>query len=68
MEDLIEALQILLKHGNPKRPTWCEHDVLHIGGIDYTVISKEDKARLEELRVYIDEDNEDIYSYRFGSA
>ena len=30
MENLIKALQILLKYGNPKRPTHCEHDELTI--------------------------------------
>jgi hypothetical protein len=28
MEELIEALQILLKYGCPQFPTHCEHDTL----------------------------------------
>lgn len=40
MSDLIEALQILLKYGNPKKPTHCEHDILIIGGIDSLVVSE----------------------------
>ena len=39
MEDLIKALQILLKYGNPKYPTVCEHDILYIVGIDLEKIS-----------------------------
>ena len=34
MKDLIEALTILLKYGNPAHPTHCEHDELTICGID----------------------------------
>ena len=34
MEDLIKALQILLKYGNPSYPTHCEHDELRVHGID----------------------------------
>jgi len=30
MDDLIKALQILRKYGNPKYPTHCEHDTLYI--------------------------------------
>ena len=30
MSDLIEALTIFLKYGNPRNPTHCEHDVLTI--------------------------------------
>jgi len=28
MDDLIKALQILRKYGNPGNPTHCEHDTL----------------------------------------
>ena len=30
MKNLIKALQIFLKYGNPKWPTHCEHDNLYI--------------------------------------
>lgn len=79
MEDLIKALQILLKYGNPNYPTHCEHDKLHICGIDAEKISQEDRKKLDDLGFIItvegeiDEDNNEfeeteIYSYRYGSA
>lgn len=80
MEKLIEALQILLKYGNPKYPTHCEHDVLYITDIDPNLISKEDILKLDELGFIVriegqfDEENEEmieestIYSYRYGSS
>ena len=71
MEDLIKALQILLKYGNPKYPTVCEHDILYIVDIDASMISQTDKEELEQLDFLIDENglgNGEIYSYRFGSA
>lgn len=30
MKDLVKALQILLKYGNPRNPLHCEHDILYI--------------------------------------
>jgi hypothetical protein len=80
MEDLIKALQILLKYGNPKYPTHCEHDCLYIIGIEPEQISDEDKKALDELGFIvriegdIDESDEEeieeseIFSYRYGSA
>lgn len=80
MEDLIKALQILLKYGNPKYPTHCEHDELNIVGINPELISEEDKKELEILGFLIsiegvyDEENDytpdesKIYSFRYGSA
>jgi hypothetical protein len=70
MSDLIEALQILLKYGNPKRPTHCEHDVLTIGGIDPSDVSEEDKEKLDELGFFIsNEDGDEFFrSFRFGSC
>lgn len=77
---LLTALQILNKYGNPKYPTHCEHDVLHICGIEPENISEEDKLELSELGFEIniegvyDEENDYtpsesiIYSYRFGSV
>ncbi len=68
MEDLIKALQILLKYGNPHYPTNCEHDILVID-IDPTLVSPEDIIALDELGVYPNEEVEDCFaSYRFGSC
>jgi len=66
MEDLIKALQILLKYGNPENPTNCAHDELFICGIDPESISEEDKAKLEGLGFMIGD--EEISSFRYGSA
>lgn len=68
MEDLIKALQILLKYGNPKWPTWCEHDVLHICDIDNADVTDADKAELERLGFEEDKTDGGFYSFRFGSA
>lgn len=70
MKDLIEALTILLKYGDPQNPTHCEHDRLSICGIDPKVVSKADTERLQELGFEISEEygEEQFYSFRFGSA
>lgn len=68
MEDLIKALQIFLKYGNPKWPTHCEHDELTICGIDPDKVSKEDKKLLDELGFFVSEADECFKSFKFGSA
>lgn len=67
MEDLIKALQIFLKYGNPEYPTCCEHDVLYVC-IPIDAVSAEDKKRLSELGFDEDVDNNGFYSFRYGSA
>lgn len=67
MKNLIEALQIFLKYGDPRNPTHCEHDVLRVM-IDPELVSAEDVARLDELSFSPDEDGPGFYSYRYGSA
>jgi hypothetical protein len=67
MSKLIEALQILLKYGDPAYPTHCEHDVLTIVGIEPSKVSKDDKSRLKELGFFVGEDD-CFQSFRFGSA
>jgi hypothetical protein len=64
MNDLIEALQIMLKHGDVTHPTNCEHDKLHVypNSMDFT---DEELERLDELGFYPDDHG--FYSYRFGS-
>jgi hypothetical protein len=69
MKDLIEALQILLKYGNPSNPTHCEHDVLTICGIHPKDVSEEDRNRLEELGFFVGKEWPDNFaSFRYGSA
>lgn len=68
MDKLIEALQILLKYGNPDYPTQCEHDCLWICGINPYDVSEEDKAKLKELSFHVDESDDCFKSYKYGSA
>lgn len=65
MKDLIEALTIFLKYGNPDNPTGCDHDELFVG-IDPSLVSKEDKKKLKKLGFFANEDG-NFSSYRFGS-
>jgi hypothetical protein len=67
MSDLIEALQIFLKYGNPDYPTWCEHDALHIAGINPDEVSDADIVRLDELG-FFPSDEGDFISFRYGST
>jgi len=66
MEDLIKALQIFSKYGNPAYPTHCEHDVLWICGIYPKDVEEEDRLRLEELGFFVSGGS--FQSFRFGSA
>lgn len=68
MKDLIEALQIFLKYGDPYAPTHCEHDVMLVC-IDPAAVSDDDKARLDELGFFVGKEYPDVFtSFRFGSA
>ena len=67
MEDLIKALQIFLKYGNPKYPTNCSHDLLFVN-IDPELVSEEDVKILDDLGFVVDEDLDGFSSFRFGSC
>lgn len=66
MEDLIEALQIFLKYGNPEHPINCSHDVLQVN-IAPEKVSEEDLKKLDKLGFFPNEDGCGFSSYRFGS-
>lgn len=69
MSDLIEALQIFLKYGNPKYPTNCSHDELAIMEITKEQVSASDLERLDELGFFWSEDGDGYFkSFRFGNA
>ena len=70
MDDLIAALQILRKYGNPKYPTYCVHDELAIADIFPVQGSGEDIVELERLGLIIGEaDGEESFmSCKFGSC
>lgn len=67
MIDLIKALQIMLKHGDVKYPTHCEHNVLYVfvNSMDFT---DEEFTTLEVLGFFADEEGEGFYSYKYGSS
>lgn len=68
MNDLIEALTILLPYCDPNNPwpTICEHDKLTIAEVDPQRVSVDEKIRLSELG--FEHDEECFYSLRYGSA
>lgn len=68
MSQLIEALQIFLKYGNPGWPTHCMHDELWICGIFASDVSPGDIAKLDELGFFVDREDDCFKSLRFGSA
>jgi len=68
MDDLIEALQIFLKYGNPKYPTDCSHEQLAIMEIGKDMVSKEDIEKLDKLGFFWSDSEDCFISFRFGSA
>lgn len=67
MEDLIEALTIFLKYGNPQYPTHCEHDELYVD-INPDKVSEEDKKKLDKLGFFVNEELKGFSSFKFGSC
>lgn len=68
MSDLIKALQIFLKYGDPFAPTNCDHDVLTVD-VNPELVSDEDKELLDELDFFVGEEDDTCFmSYRFGSC
>jgi hypothetical protein len=65
LSELIEALQIFIKYGDPHYPTHCERNEL-IVMIDPELVTYEDMLKLEELGF---ESNEyGFSSTKFGAA
>jgi hypothetical protein len=67
MKDLIVALNIFLKYGDPAYPTQCQHDIL-IVNINPDIVSNEDKTRLKELGFDSYKGEPWFSSFRFGSC
>lgn len=67
MENLIKALQIFLKYGNPDNPTYCEHDILFVA-TDPDLVSDEDKKKLDDLGFFESDCGEGYNSYKYGSC
>ena len=68
MENLIKALQIFLKYGNPRYPTNCDHDVLYIMEIHKEKMSDADIGELDSLGFFWSDDDECFISFYFGNA
>lgn len=67
MKDLLEAINIFIKYGNPNYPTNCSHDELYVN-IDSSLVSEEDIKRLDELGFFVSEEYGGFLSYKFGSC
>lgn len=68
MDDLIAALTIFRKYGNPAFPTHCEHDTLYVL-IAPALVSADDLAELDRLGFHPSDDDDGVFtSFRFGSA
>lgn len=66
MDDLIEALTIFRKYGNPASPTRCRRGLLWVN-VDPVKVSEDDKEDLEHLGFFPESDESSFSSYRFGS-
>lgn len=67
MSDLIKALKIFLKYGDPINPTKCELNLLTVC-IDPRVVEKVDILALELLGFSSDLERDGFVSDRFGSG
>ena len=67
MEDLIKALQIFLKYGNPAYPTNCSHNELFVD-INPEKVFEEDIVGLDSLGFFINEKYDGFSSFKFGSC
>lgn len=65
MEDLIKALLIFFKYGNPSLPTHCEHHVMLVS-VHPDVVSKDDKEKLKELS--FEPSGLEFHSFKFGKS
>jgi|TARA_Y100000034_G_scaffold36250_1_gene44633 hypothetical protein len=65
MEDLIRALLIFLKYGNPELPTHCEHHVMLVS-VHPDIVSKDDKEKLKELG--FEPSKLEFHSFKFGKS
>lgn len=68
LDELIEALTIFRKYGNPVCPTHCEHDTLYICGICASDVSQEDIDELDRLGFFVGDEDDMFISYKFGRA
>ncbi len=66
-EQIVAAFEIFNKYTNTKNPTHCEHDIMtvdcHPGDV-----SEDDIITLDKLGFFVEWDDNDFKSYRFGSC
>jgi len=67
MDDLIEALQIFAKYGNPQFPTSCRGTSLYVN-ISYDAVSLPDRERLSALGFDYEEYGDGFSSTRYRSC
>lgn len=67
MDDLIKALTILKKYGNPEYPFNCDHDILYVV-IDPNIVSVEDREELDKLGFIANDEEGNFYSFKYGSC
>lgn len=63
MKNLVKALTILNRYGNPKFPLSFKKGILTILDIDTNAITREDRAELLECGFWIKDKK--IYSYKY---
>ena len=68
LTDFAEAILIFKKYGDSHNPFHCEHDELWVCVCSPDAVSEEDRERLDELGFFVDEGDESIKSFRFGSC
>lgn len=67
MKDLIAAFEIFGRYTKAEYPTSCGHDVLYVH-VNPAHVTGADVQRLAALGFQANMDDENFYSYRFGSA
>ena len=67
LKELIEALQIFAHYGNLDYPTVCEHDTMFVM-VSPSIVSPEDTLRLSALGFEASFEEDNFYSYVYGSA
>ena len=66
-DEIVAAIRIFQRYGNPDRPFHCAHDILMVC-ISPNEVSEEDKEELDSLGFYPDFENDGFHSFRYGSA
>ena len=60
MKDLIKIMKILTKYGRPENPITSDYDLMSFNGFDVKAITKRDVKRLNDLKVMVFPDADEI--------